>query len=42
MCHECPGKAGVVQFLQRLSRMEGKDELRYKKWVSVDCVHSKM
>ena len=35
-CKECPGEQGVVEFVQALPSMEDKDELRYKKWVSVD------
>ena len=35
-CQTCPGKEGVIRFIQSLPTMEEKDELRYKKWVSVD------
>ena len=35
-CKECPGVQGVIDFVQDLPAMEDKDELRYKKWISVD------
>ena len=36
VCHECPGREGVVNFLQSLPAMGEKEEIRYKKWVTVD------
>ena len=35
-CRNCPGEAGVIEFVQAFPAMEGKEELRYSKWVSVD------
>ena len=34
-CKNCPGEKGVIEFVQALPAMEGK-ELRYSKWVTVD------
>ena len=35
-CKECPGEQGVTNYVESLPSMQDKDELRYKKWVSVD------
>ena len=35
-CQACPGKQGVIDFIQSLPSMEEQEELRYKKWISVD------
>ena len=35
-CKNCPGEEAIIMFLQELPAMEEKDELRYKKWVTVD------
>ena len=34
--NQCPAEQGVIDFIKNLPSMEDKDELRYKKWVSVD------
>merc|ERR1712168_355858 len=35
-CKNCPGESGVSDFVQALPAMEGREEVRYSKWVSVD------
>ena len=35
-CKECPGKKGVVEFLQSLPALEGREVIKYKKWITVD------
>ena len=35
-CKNCPGESGVSDFVEALPAMEGKEEIRYSKWVSVD------
>ena len=35
-CNQCSAEQGVIDFIKNLPSMEDKDELRYKKWVSVD------
>ena len=35
-CSQCPGKEAVLEFVGSLPELEGKEEIRYKKWVSVD------
>ena len=35
-CQDCPGKQGVINFVQTLDSMADREELRYKKWVTVD------
>ena len=35
-CKNCPGEEGVTEFVQAFPAMEGIEELRYSKWVSVD------
>ena len=33
---QCPGKEAVIEFVQNMPELEGKEEVRYKKWVSID------
>ena len=35
-CKSCPGREGVVNYLRNLPALEGKVEIRYKTWVTVD------
>jgi hypothetical protein len=35
-CQNCPGEAAIKTFLQDLPAMKEKDEVHYKKWVTVD------
>ena len=35
-CDDCPGEDAVKQFIESLPELEGKEEIRHKKWVTVD------
>ena len=35
-CKSCPGREGVVNYLRNLPALEGKVEIRYKTWMTVD------
>ena len=35
-CKSCPGREGVVNYLRNLPVLEGKVEIRFKTWVTVD------
>ena len=35
-CKQCPGKNGVIKFLQELPALEEKSVIKYKQWVTVD------
>ena len=35
-CNNCPGEGAVKQFIESLPELEGKEEIRHKKWVTVD------
>ena len=35
-CKQCPGKNGVIKFLQELPALEEKSVIKYMQWVTVD------
>ena len=35
-CTQCPGKEAVIEFVKSMPALEDKEEIRFKKWVSVD------
>ena len=35
-CDVCPGEDAVKQFIENLPELEGREEIRHKKWVTVD------